>query len=72
MKATKKAKRCILCNRRPNLTGMFFPNKPANYGAPPGKMRIIMYPICSKCRRKPGSSARVERAIKDDLFPDRN
>ena len=37
---------CILCGAVTRDRGVFQPNNPQEFGAPPGKVRLTIYPLC--------------------------
>ncbi len=60
--------RCVLCGKPPVLIGIFKPDKPESFGAPPGKIRLIRYCLCENCQRKPDTSAKVEKVLMSELL----
>jgi len=39
---------CIICKHRTRNRGMYFPENSVELGAPEGKTRVVIYPICYK------------------------
>ena len=54
---------CVLCGGRARYGGIFFPNDPSLYGAPPGKARVLRYDVCRPCRRRPNLTELAEAAL---------
>ncbi len=44
---------CELCGRPSTGVHVFYPSDSPKYGAPPGKQRVILLPICETCEREP-------------------
>jgi hypothetical protein len=65
MRSAATPQRCILCDRPAECRGMFFPDRPSEYGAPPGKARVFIYAICADCWDRPTTVARVEAYIRE-------
>jgi hypothetical protein len=40
---------CLICGRRPDIAGLFIPNDPREWGAPPAKTRMLVYSLCQAC-----------------------
>ena len=61
---------CILCGTLTQDRDSFLPWKPEQYGAPPGKWRVIIYPLCLGCqeREKKDQFAEVERRLQRDML----
>ena len=60
---------CCVCEIPTNGVGVFLPNDSfaRRIGQPPNKMRVVLYPACEDCIRKPDISSRVEAAILRDF-----
>jgi hypothetical protein len=58
---------CLLCGGKPHCVALFKPDNPMLYGAAAGKTRFIRYCLCEKCRTKPNTPERVEKAILAEL-----
>ena len=57
---------CFLCGQPSTLRGVFVPDRPAVYGAAPGKTRLLFYALCGDCSTRPDKDAQVEaRALQD-------
>ncbi len=54
------ARTCYLCGGPTDLVGLFFPDNPQLYGAPAGKVRLIIYGLCQTCQETPGAAEAVE------------
>ncbi|HPA14892.1 MAG TPA: hypothetical protein PKV75_06430 [Desulfobacterales bacterium] len=59
---------CIICGAPPEVIGIFKPDTPSLYGAPPGKTRFIRYCLCEKCRTSKGVAEQVEKIIHAELL----
>ncbi len=62
---------CILCGKRSDGAGAFLPDKEfaAKIGQPKGKLRMIVYALCSRCqRRKKNLMEKVEQQILSDYL----
>lgn len=53
-------RKCYLCGKPADLVGLFFPDNPQLYGAPAGKVRILLYGLCQTCQETPGTAEAVE------------
>lgn len=51
--AEKAIKTCTLCGKPRTSIGVFTPNNSAQFGAPPGKDRILCYALCDPCDKLP-------------------
>jgi hypothetical protein len=40
---------CLMCGGRPDGAGLFVPYSPEDWGARPGKARLIAYALCDHC-----------------------
>jgi hypothetical protein len=49
------------------MTGVFIPDNPQEYGAPEGKIRHIVYPICETCFSAGPDAVRIEKIIKAQM-----
>jgi hypothetical protein len=49
-----------LCSGPPAGAGVYIPNDQAGHGAPPGKLRLFAYCLCSDCEARPDAQAQVE------------
>jgi hypothetical protein len=60
----KHGKGCSLCSMPTFNAGIWFPNEEASLklGAPPGKMRTIVYALCDRCAVLPDVSDRIEKS----------
>lgn len=54
---------CLLCGRPASHNGVFVAKDQRRVGAPVGKVRLVRYSLCMRCRRKPGVCHRVEKRI---------
>jgi hypothetical protein len=54
---------CFLCGGLATGLVMFTPDRPQEYGAPPGKERRIFYNICDACQQAPDWVAQVEAEL---------
>jgi hypothetical protein len=43
-----QARRCLLCGEPSDRHGIFTPNNPQAWGAPPGKVRQMLYALCAR------------------------
>ena len=59
---------CLLCGRTPACgVGAWVPDNPVDrfiIGAPAGRTRITVYPLCQVCFSRPGAPERAERRIR--------
>jgi hypothetical protein len=55
--------RCIICNRRSDMTGVFVVNSKhaAFYGAPPMTERKFVYGLCTPCSESPDRADILQR-----------
>lgn len=56
---------CLLCGRPPVMMGVWVPDAASSrrLGAPPGKIRPVVYALCETCNRRPGSLTEAENKI---------
>ena len=61
---------CCLCHDHSDMVGVFSPGKEraTEFGAPPGKERMIFYPICSACLESPEAQERIETVLRGSRF----
>ena len=59
---------CLLCGRRASHAAVWGPTAEwsAKLGAAAGKRRLVVYALCPKCVRKPGTMTRVEDKVLAD------
>jgi hypothetical protein len=44
---------CLLCDDKPEFTGLFVPDDQRRFGAPPGKTRAVVYALCGAGAERP-------------------
>jgi hypothetical protein len=54
---------CLICGLPPDVIGIFQPLNPEAWGAMPGKIRLIRYHLCARCRVRPKINEIVEKVI---------
>jgi hypothetical protein len=54
---------CILCGGKAAYGGIFAPDNPQEYGAAPGKGRLIFYSFCAHCQQEEDRLERVQKII---------
>jgi hypothetical protein len=56
---------CALCGRPAASVGVWIPTKTCSQrlGAPPGKVRVVVYALCANCVAQPGAQDRVEAGL---------
>jgi len=59
---------CIICGAPPEVIGIFKPDEPENFGAPPGKTRFIRYCLCERCRQREDVNIQVEKIIRAEIM----
>lgn len=57
------AKPCIVCHEGTHSRGVFVPRAPEDYGAPSGKDRMIIYPLCELESQTPDLLEKIEDQI---------
>lgn len=55
---------CILCNELTHSRGVFTPDDPKEYGAPPDKHRAVVYALCEEDASDKKNFELVEKKIK--------
>jgi len=59
---------CLLCGSPTAFTTIYLPGKNSPAAAPPGKERMIIYPLCARCAQRLDTLADViEARIENDL-----
>ncbi len=51
---------CCLCEAPTRSRGVFAPYRSTDFGAPDGKQRVLIYPICGGHKMTPESHRRIE------------
>ena len=59
---------CLLCGSRSTMTGVFIPGNPQLWGAPAGKQRQVIYPLCHDCADRPDQPDACEQRISESLL----
>lgn len=62
---------CMLCGRKSDGAGVFIPDNEfaAKVGQPKGKLRVIVYGVCSRCvKRKKNCAELAEQQILTDYL----
>ena len=67
LKKPQSIEHCLLCGGKPHCVALFKPENPMLYGAAAGKIRLIRYCLCEKCRKRPDTPERVEKVILAEL-----
>ncbi len=62
---------CILCGKRSQGVGVYEPKDPAEFGAPHGKTKFYMYPLCDNCYTDQGA-VEVENRILAEIKSSHN
>ena len=58
---------CLLCGAfPPAYQGIFIPDKPEFWGGPPGKVRLLGYALCARCRALPDLTLYIEGHLQAD------
>lgn len=65
---------CWLCGKAADMRGVFIPigEMSQKIGAPVGKTRVVIYPICSTCHLDPFSEIRIEEILMQQAAAARN
>jgi hypothetical protein len=58
---------CLLCNAPSTVTGLFLPTDSQLWGAPIGRQRTVVYPLCSNCADRPDAPDACELRISQEL-----
>src|SRR5262245_15518372 len=58
---------CLLCHKPAQFACLFFPTDQRRVRAPAGKVRMIRYSLCKRCRRRPDGIPQVEARLFGDL-----
>jgi hypothetical protein len=59
---------CLLCGAFPPVVqGIFVPDKPEVWGGKPGKVRLLGYALCARCKALPDFTLHVEARIMASL-----
>lgn len=58
---------CLLCGGGPEVIGVFVPHNPRQYGALPGKTRMVRHCLCGVCFQAPDREERVEKIIEVEM-----
>ena len=69
-----KSKPCILCEKKSGGAGVFIPDEEfaAKIGKPKKKLRLFVYPLCSRCQKKKNFPELVEDILLADTLAKRN
>lgn len=61
---------CCVCHAASDAVGVFTPDedRAAEFGAPPGRKRMIFYAICSECLDTPQAQERIEAVLRRGAF----
>lgn len=66
--AARRKPFCLLCGQPTTFTNVYFPGKGTAAAPPPGKGRMIIYSLCSRCaERFDELSEIIESRIESDL-----
>ncbi len=66
---------CCLCSNPADMRGVFCPTSQEfseKIGAPKGKTRVVVYPICQKCMRDPFAQLKAEEWMLKKAATQRN
>jgi hypothetical protein len=59
---------CLLCGAfPPAYQGIFIPDKPELWGGKPGKVRLLGYTLCARCKDLPDLALHVEGRLQAEL-----
>jgi hypothetical protein len=58
---------CLLCGSPSSITGVFIPGNSRLWGAPEGRQRHIVYPLCGACYARPDQTDATELRISQEL-----